>query len=521
MLSLLLAAAIQLPPIPPLPPASWPAAADAEPFARALVAQVPAAELARKLHDDPELMPPVLRNLGTALMRSDDRLVAYVRAVARATPADDLSRLATIVMMDPLRYSEDPAFRERMNAIIPRTLALLPPQRQRQLLDADTPLRSVDFEAIAPKRSVPFSGALRMPDDSSPIRASIYSLNSDFFSVEEAQRFLDAVHASSPKRNLIVLCNMHLRGGTIIDTHSRPFTPWIRDPFIVARDSNGIVLVNRPNPQPNREEDQNMARAIAQQRSDATWTVAPLPFHNGNILLTPKAVWISMHSVEPRALALTGLQKVPVETFDTPSGVGRYLSVVEAAAHELETFYRRPVRFVHAMTTSPELMRRLSGGAGIDLDSVLTILPNNHAIVGDLRLGAGLARDADWSIARRAYKFKNDPAGDRMTLQPFLDEIASELQRDGMIVHRLPLLSIPASLVDQPGVPEGFEFLMTWNNVVIDRRRAEGFASLLQEGDELARKTFAAAGYELVLFPPLIRSIVLGGGYRCASNHVR
>jgi len=44
---------------------------------------------------------------------------------------------------------------------------------------------------------------------------------------------------------------------------------------------------------------------------------------------------------------------------------------------------------------------------------------------------------------------------------------------------------------------------------------------LLAAGDELARKTFAAAGYRLHLFPPLVRSIVLGGGYRCASNHLR
>jgi hypothetical protein len=122
---------------------------------------------------------------------------------------------------------------------------------------------------------------------------------------------------------------------------------------------------------------------------------------------------------------------------------------------------------------------------------------------------------------RREYKLKDVPRNQRAELQQFLDEIAAELQRDGMTVRHLPLLEIPASLVDQPGVPEGFKFLMTWNNVVIDGRHAEGFASLLGAGDELARKAFAAAGYKLTLFPPLIRSIVLGGGYRCASNHVR
>ena len=90
-----------------------------------------------------------------------------------------------------------------------------------------------------------------------------------------------------------------------------------------------------------------------------------------------------------------------------------------------------------------------------------------------------------------------------------------------MTVRRLPLLSVSASLLDRDDIREGFEFLMTWNNVVLEKRRAEGFASLLTAGDALAQKTFAASGYKLVLFPPLVNSIILGGGYRCASNHVR
>jgi hypothetical protein len=422
-------------------------------------------------------------------------------------------------------------------------MASLPREEVHRLLDADTPLQSVDFDAIVPrdKRRIAFSGSLRMPDDSSPIAASIYSLNSDFFSVDEARRFLNAVHESVPGRKLIVLADAKMRHAlrgadsqsarepaksrlhvTVVDTYSRPFTPWTRDPFIVARDANGgVVFVNRPNAQATREEDQNMARAVAQQWAGARWTVAPIPFHNGNILLTPSAVWISMHTLELHVLALLGLDHVPTETFNDAAGVARYLSVVDRAARELERFYRRPVRFVHPMTPSPELMRRLSGGAGIDLDSVLTILPNGNALVGDLKLGVALARDADWSVVRREYRLRGIPRSQRPGLQQFLDEIAAELQRDGMNVRRLPLLEIPAALLDQPGVPEDFKFLMTWNNVVIDGRRAEGFASLLGAGDELARKTFAAAGYKLTLFPPLIRSIVLGGGYRCASNHVR
>jgi hypothetical protein len=69
------------------------------------------------------------------------------------------------------------------------------------------------------------------------------------------------------------------------------------------------------------------------------------------------------------------------------------------------------------------------------------------------------------------------------------------------------------------------EFLITWNNVVAETRdgrlRAEGFASLIPTADRLVRETFAAAGARLDLFPPLVRSVILNGGYRCASNHVR
>jgi len=67
----------------------------------------------------------------------------------------------------------------------------------------------------------------------------------------------------------------------------------------------------------------------------------------------------------------------------------------------------------------------------------------------------------------------------------------------------------------------GYRVVRFWNNVVLENRRAEGFASQIAEADAYAKKTFAVAGYELVLFPPLKRSIELGGGYRCASNHLR
>src|SRR5262249_19424937 len=175
----------------------------------------------------------------------------------------------------------------------------------------------------------------RLPDDSShAIEASIFSLNTNSFTPAEVLRFVEAVHAASPKRRLIVLADALMRAALaphaqrlhldLADDLDRGFSPWPRDPFVVGRSANGVVFVNRPNLQPHREEDQNMVRALVDSLPAARWTVAPVPFHNGHILRTPAAVWISIHSVEPRALALLGLDHVPVETFGTRAGVERY-----------------------------------------------------------------------------------------------------------------------------------------------------------------------------------------------------
>jgi hypothetical protein len=47
------------------------------------------------------------------------------------------------------------------------------------------------------------------------------------------------------------------------------------------------------------------------------------------------------------------------------------------------------------------------------------------------------------------------------------------------------------------------------------------FASGIPAGDERARAAYRDAGAELVLLPPLVRSVILNGGLRCASNQIR
>lgn len=487
----------EIPPIPPLPPSTWPAAEAAEPFARALLAQEPATELARALDGQPELLPRVLRNLGSAMMSSDAALVEklhrYLADVARSAK----SNVASVVILDPLRYLEDAAFRKRMTELLPGTMAGLTKDTTRAVLDELNASASLDFdtfEKIAAAHGVvrrassahriAFNDQLRMPDDGSgPIETSFYSLSSTFFKPREVKSFLDAVHTASPKRHIVVLGDSAIRrslprGVTFIDDHSRGFTPWPRDPFILARQGKSVVFVNRPNVQPNREEDQNMARALVDAWDDAAWTVAPIPFHNGQILLTPTAVWISIHTLEPQLPAEFGASR---------------LDAARRAAEELQNFYHHPVRFVHPLSD----LQTLAGGAGFDLDSIVTILPPSHAVVGDIELGV---------------QYGGQRTSKTAALQRFLDAIAAELQGDGMTVRRLPLLLVPAEPAD---------YLITWNNVVLENRRAEGFASQIPKADAYAKKTFAAAGYKLVLFPPLMRSIVLGGGYRCASNHLR
>ncbi len=190
-------------------------------------------------------------------------------------------------------------------------------------------------------------------------------------------------------------------------------------------------------------------------------------------------------------------------------------------------------------------MTTLGGGAGFDLDSIITLLPQTResgradpvALVGDLALGRKLTSDANAedlrqlqqtygldSNARQAIlQFQTSPAA--AGLQRFLDRCARDLAAAGLKVHRLPLIMVPTSAIAQREArPDSPFFLVTWNNVVLERRddfRAEGFASGLAAGDRLARTTFQGAGYKLALFPPLTRSIILNGGYRCASNEVR
>ena len=420
------------------------------------------------------------------------------------------------------------------------------------------------------------SERFRIEDDPDrALVASVYSLPSPWIDAGEARALLAAVRQADPRREVLVLADepmaqqvAPLAGAgnvRLLPTRGVAYSPWPRDPFSFARAGNGAVrVVVRPNLQRGREADATMGpelvRGLPPELDRAwggvRWAKSAVPFHNGQVLLTRDAAWVSLHTFEPRILELLGVARVPVDSFDTAAGIDAYLAANAKAADELGALYGRRVRFVHPLpaatagatpgATQPArtaLLQRLAGGAGYDLDSLLTLLPaarggSPSALVADVAAGERLLAGLDapqWSALAAAYRLETrdlaaglaaaaaSPRG--RALASYLDLVAGHLRGEGFAVSRLPLVVVPAAVLRDPGsIPDEY-FFLTWNNVVVERRgdglRAEGFASLLPAGDERARKAFAAAGAHLDLLPPLLGSVTRNGGYRCASNHLR
>ena len=173
---------------------------------------------------------------------------------------------------------------------------------------------------------------------------------------------------------------------------------------------------------------------------------------------------------------------------------------------------------------------------------MLTLLPGDDGpafLLGDLAAGAGLlAKIPDDELAAfagaydlgergetlRGTLIAAQAAGPAAGLQQFLQQIHTHLRSQRRTIHRLPLILVPDDLVAGDGTV-AVPFLVGWNNVVLEiddgRRHAEGFMSGLPTGDARARTAFAELGYDLRLLPPLIDSVTRGGGYRCASQHLR
>lgn len=498
---------------------------------------------------------------------------------------EEVAALARRLLRQPERFVEDPSFR----ASIWNQLARVPPkgvspELLHKLANELNQVRGVDFAmsealedawGLIPRRSLARREELEASpltlasDAAGPITCSFYSLFSWFFSADESRELLSAVRRLGADREIVALVDSDLAEAleptvrsfrvNLLDSLGRGYSPWPRDPFSLARRRDGgVTFLVRPNRQVEREEDAFLAQELIQNlppRLDRTlgeprWTVSPRPFHNGQMLLTERDLWLSVHSLEVRVLELLKLDRVPVESFNQSAGIARYVAASQQAARELGEIFRRQARFVHPLpdgsdlTADQTLMQTLAGGAGFDLDSLLTLLepPGGArvALIGDLTLGQALverlsANEATVLIERYGLR---GPARSvlaelvaasgtqrSLALGGFLDQLALSLGEQGWQIRRLPLLRVPLSLrEDSEGIALP-DFLLTWNNVVLESRggrlRAEGFASLLPTADADVVRTFREVGVDLTLLPPLVRSVILSGGYRCASNHLR
>jgi hypothetical protein len=420
----------------------------------------------------------------------------------------------------------------------------------------------------SPEHALRWSDLGPGPADSE-IALSIFSLPSALFDEDQVEAFLRGVRELAADRAIAVLADRP-RARALepladeLDIHvshswGRLYSPWPRDAMSFLTDSTGHrVAVVRPDRQPTREDDSFMALELIQDLpaelyeriGPLSWAVAPVPFHNGNILRAAERSWISIHTVEPRVLGLLGLDRVPVESFASATGVRDYLRAAERAASEMDVVFGSPTRFIHPFPAGDDpavlgaSMRLLGGGAGYDLDSIVTLLADGGgapvALVGDLAAGArlvGTTPATELAAFRAGYGLAGAPAEVRGALVEaqstapaaglgrFLELVAGYLQAEGVHVRRLPLLLVPTSLLERSGDYPDAAFIVGWHNVVVERRgetrRAEGFASGLEGADDLARGVFAELGYELDLLPPLIESVLRNGGYRCASNHLR
>jgi len=496
-------------------------------------------------------------------------------------PAHQSTAYVNMLVIDRRRFLYDLDFRVNVIPVVAAGIAdEVPPQVRRRMLES---LRSYEFGLVervevawglAPRSSRPREVRFEAVDltfgSTDAIRASIYSLPSAYFDFQEAAAFLRSVHAIAPERPLVVLSNRPLIGELellrgelplrLIDTLARPYTPWPRDPFVVAQSARGpVTLVVRPNLQAQRELDVFMAREIVQNLPEdldqdwqrVQWTLAPVPFHGGHMLTEPDAVWVSVHTLIPRIKERLGMQApIDLQELRHAAVLSRFLAATREVIGEFEEAFDTRVRMVHPLpqTGSQEeidaLQVALGGGDGHDLDSLVTIVTHpdgrHTALIGDLQLGRKSIEAADATELRRIRELYHlVPEGDRLRRelaaaqstppnrqrQAFLDDVAAYLRRQDIRVERLPLVKVPQTIVDESLYYSRDGFLISWNNVVLQEVagtvHAEGFASGLAGADELARSVYTRVGVQLDYVAPLALSIMRDGGYRCASNHVR
>ncbi|HEX6159058.1 MAG TPA: hypothetical protein VF111_02760, partial [Thermoanaerobaculia bacterium] len=227
-----------------------------------VIRDIPPKQLESMLRERPEQIPPVLRNLGQALMSGVPGAESYLASLSLARAerlgatftSDDLRTLVAFMTVDPVRYRDEAAFRTRVDRLLPRTLSASVDYglREAALVELNT-LYAIDYALseslanawkLAPRagsaRRAAAAGAFR-DDAYGTIDATILSLPSAIIAPADARAFLAGLRKSAPKRRILVLADPAMRASlhdldvTVIDSFARPFTPWPRDPFAVTR----------------------------------------------------------------------------------------------------------------------------------------------------------------------------------------------------------------------------------------------------------------------------------------------
>lgn len=589
-------------------------AEDAGPPMASLIQSSPE-EFETRLSRDPVFARKIIPQLAQSLTEAStdpNRLLAYLATASKARALrisqnggpwseSQINEILTLAFIDPNRFfGDDPAFQAIILKHLPDSIgAETPVPLRRLLLNTLSQVSSIEYDRLetislgwemshrtSRQRELPFPAlrGLSCSDGTSPLQALLFSFPSSMFDPEDCIALLSSVHQSSPNVALAVVSDFvtadsktaewfvtkaQTLGSHLIAPLGSPPSPWLRDPILVARDrEDRLVFVNRAGPQLGREQDQNIPREFIRGLpagfEDLTgpihWSQAPLHFHGGHLLSTPRSVWISTHSIETRILQRLGLESINIPRLIEPSGWADFTDAVIASAADLRSLGCRHVQWVHPWPSAPagmehsQFVHNLGGGNDIDLDTLLTILPGepaDTALIGDPKTGATLLEqisDAELAEFSRRFEMGLQPGDLRreltqwwnsphvISLSAFQDLMESHLRSEGLRVRRTPILMVPTRLIaahpkfalNQPHV----HFPIGFSNVVLDSShdpnhpaapplRAHCFESCLPTFDAEAGRVYAEAGCELILHPTLVESVISEGGFRCATQEIR
>jgi len=410
------------------------------------------------------------------------------------------------------------------------------------------------------------SGEWQATDDAeSPILSTLFCFPSRFFDPLQATNVLRSISEKNPARKILVMSDQvdalrlayDVTSITWVPVADHKLSPWLRDPLLAMRNKAGaFCFLTRPNLQQGREDDSSMVRWIASNTPESfvrslgkmQWAESPVNFHGGNMLFTHDRVWLSVHSLQERVLQILGWKTIETERLSKPDILKQFEQAVETARNDVEMICGKKAYFVHPWPVPFELMESIAGGNDIDLDTVLTLLPQDNgitAMAGNLRMGRShIERLSAEELSAFGQAFSMSESTDNLrkmlllyqdslratALSRFLDLCTKHLEQMGISTVQTPLFLVPTELIAGRSkyakeVPHK-HFPIGFCNVVAHRnsqgeRVAEGYSSFLPSLEETATALYQQIGYRLDLYPALAESIAFEGGYRCSTQEIR